>query len=165
MCGPWRSVYQCITENPLWVNNKLSQFGCFTWLLSARLFEARKPFYSFRRTLFRLIYLFCKGWIQLLFRGICVGLFVLISPCQGLLIPDCFETQGMPRRFTECKFSCARCPWKSALLLTGPLPSLKLLIKEPLKHIPGSLCMVGQGAHKLSALWRIGRQRNWECFL
>lgn len=143
--------------NTLWVL-LLSQFSCFTWLLCAWLFESRKAFCSFRRTLFGLICLFCKGWIQLLFRGIYVSLLVLISPCQALLIPDCFETPGTLRRFTECKFSCARCPWTSALLFPGLLPNLKLHRKEPLTCFSGSFCMVGQGAHELCAVW--GRWRE-----
>lgn len=71
-----------------------------------------------KKRLFGLICLSCKGWIQsnCCKRGICVNLFILISCCQGLLILDCSETPGRVRRITECKCSCARCPWKRATL-------------------------------------------------
>lgn len=36
----------------------------------------------------------CEGWIQLLWKGVPVSLFILIRQCQGLLIPDCSKTPG-----------------------------------------------------------------------
>lgn len=85
-----------------------------------------------RKGLFGLICLSCKGWIQsnCCKRGICVRVFILISCCQGLLIPDCSENQGEWGESQNANFHVLDALESPQFCCLFPLPSPKLCFQK-----------------------------------